>query len=163
MPLLTDVGEREVRTGSFEFTGGRSVHTENLDDVYISRAEGKIFCAITLRNLGSGTAIIKGLGLRFGSVEGWSGDRTVGIVATGESTRFMFVIPDSRDDISEEDRQMLMDGNATLIVDYTDAYGRQKITSKAHISSSQVRGGRLLTVRQVGFFRTGEDEPFAMS
>jgi hypothetical protein len=163
LPLLTDVGDRDVRTGHLQFKNGFSIHTDNLDGVHIFRDNSNILCSITLRNLGAGTAIVRGLGLGFGSVAGWPGDRTVGIVATGELTRFMFVIPGDREDVSQEDRQLLIDGNATLRVDYTDVYGRQMIISKAHISKAQVQGGRLLTVKQVGFFRPGEDEPFAMS
>lgn len=164
MPMLVGVDDHQGGQGDIRFPDGESWHVSDIWAVDISSGEKFIHCAITLRNVGAGTAIVTGIGLNFGSAGRWHGAMSSAIVPVGDHTRFTFALPHNRADISDDDRRQLLDGNATLTASYTDAYGRQALTSVAHISRSNFEGQRgEPRVRQTGVYRDGEDDPFVMS
>jgi hypothetical protein len=148
-PILADLplgsGPARVTHTKGEVTGKDKAH------VIISNEGEYVLCSLALRNVGSGVALIRGLGLRFDNDLGWSGKQTKAAVPPGEHTRFTFEIPKDRPEL-QEPLQEVLQHRVTLEVSYTDVNGGQATITRAHVA--QVGSG-LIRVRQISLFHAG--------
>jgi hypothetical protein len=164
MPMLSGVEVDESRPRQeIRFPDGQVVALSGATGVYIGKMDRAILCAVTLRNVGAGTAVVKGLGLRFGSVE-WPGAVSSAIVPPGEPSTFTFSLPDDRADVTEGDRRQLLQASASLEVGYTDAHGGQLYRAVAFLHGPiNDDGSARQRVRQIALYKGNEQTPFVMS
>jgi hypothetical protein len=128
-------------------------------DLIVADRDRFVFCSIPFRNTGSGTAMIRGIGIRFGEAE-WSGARASRmVVPPGELTRVSIFVPKDRSEISQHIPN-LVKGYFDMSVMYTNINGTQPVVTRALVWRYPDKGYR---VRQIFLSRWGESEPFAAS
>jgi hypothetical protein len=115
------------------------------------------FFAISVRNVGRGTALLTGLGLH-PAVEGaWGGRFSQAVVPPGERSVLDFVIPKDRADLAQLVSILSSPTeNATLWVEvgYTDTAGRRQPVTRLHLN---FRRGPGWSVRQTQFVGPEQD------
>lgn len=88
--------------------------------------------SVPLRNVGPGTALITGIGLRWERPLPGGGIATMAVVPPGERTRIQFTVPkeDQRPSLAEFDRY----GTFSLEVAYSDVAGGQRTMTHAAVN-----------------------------
>jgi hypothetical protein len=159
-PVLADVPEGIYPTEAVLFDDGIDSIVGDGGDVVVLDDDSPDFayCSVALRNIGLGTAVIRGLGLEFPGDVGWSGKMSLAVVPPGEKTRLTFTIPKDRPELAEGIRRMHA-GDFTVGVRYSDVVGEADLITRVHCYRTS---GPKFRVRQ--FFQSHADgEPFVSS
>lgn len=102
-------------------------------DSYAFETVDAIYLSVPLRNVGPGTALIRGIGLRWDedALPG-AGVPTMGVVPPGERTRIQFSVPkeNQRPSLAEFQQR----GTFGVDVAYTDVAGGQWTLTRAHVN-----------------------------
>lgn len=161
-PALVDVpfGEylrrEEVRVPESGFAN----YLEDRASLILYDSEEYVTVSIPLRNVGAGTAFIRGLGLNFGA-DGTApyGRATLMVVPPNELTRLSFAVPKIMSEL-QPNIPLLLNGNFVVSASYTNAAGEEPWKTQAHCHLG--RDGRAY-VRQIMIWRPGASEPFVAS
>lgn len=125
------------------------------------RTYPNVSVTICLRNIGTGPAIVLGMGVRIHETA-CSGDISNAIAAPSEVIRFSFRLERERPDHLPMIEHLERGQPFTLEVTYSDQVDRNRFRSLAHVHRRSA-GSVDWLVRQVGLYRGNEPEPFAMS
>ena len=158
-PLLIDVAwgtmePRHIQFGSIVDRDPGSKVLSSPVKTEVSEASDPVLISVPLRNVGTGIAMIGGLGLSPpGPV---SGEISQPNVPPGEMTKLSFSVP-----ADLELAEAIRNGAFTVEVRYTDLAGQSDTVTTAHVRR---RGGPFpWFVSQLHHRRPDEDEPFSAS
>jgi hypothetical protein len=157
-PIIVDVATSQLDPKHTVRFARKSPVTVGCYRVLVSEDNGFVHCSIPARNVGAGTAFIRGLGISISPDFGWSGKISLSIVAPGESTRTTFSIPKSRVELRELASAVLT-GTFSIELRYTDINGGQDTITRLDVHNI----GSSIYVRQVSLLKPGDSEPFASS
>ena len=162
-PMLVDLPYGySVRPPVFGTIGAMddSVIRIGVNDSTTGEPYPKVHFTICLRNIGTGAAIVLGMGARIHETS-LSGNVSNAIVAPSEVVRFSFDLERERPDRLPMIEHLERGQPFTLEVLYSDQVDRNRFRSVAHVHR---RGDpSVWLVRQVALYRGIEPEPFAMS
>jgi type II secretory pathway pseudopilin PulG len=130
-------------------------------DVHVMEKAGDYDLSVPFRNVGTGTAILLGLGVTVMGENGPPGRMLSAIVPPGEITRLGFWLQASDPRYSTLIGNLKRGDPFEVSVSYTDQHGSPAWMTMAHVSP--VRPG-VWAVRQVGLYRPpGAATPYVMS
>jgi hypothetical protein len=140
----------------------RVPHGSNEWSIESGAREAECFFAISVRNVGAGTALLTGLGLSWGAGRSWSGRISQAVVPPEERAVLDFVVPKGRSDLAQLVKVLTAPvENASLWVEvgYTDTGGRRQPVTRLHLNFRSPTGWY---VRQTEFM-SAEQGTIAMS
>jgi len=161
-PLLVDVPPNMFVTRErIRFDEAKAeFDVEDRSELVLRDEPSFVLCSIPFRNVGTGVALVRGLGLRFGQGEsGWSGRASRAVISPSEITRLIFAVPKDRPELTEH-LPSLIQGQCVVEIAYTNADGTHPLITRAVTLRDAFGQPR---VRQIFLLRPGEPEPFAGS